>query len=155
MSKQDLEDRNWWRRVGKLIGATLHGWSYRQGASFIDPEVDMTGKVATLLLDQQARIEQLQTANKAAKDFYTTAYQVFGAPLDLACMYGPDFEPPTQDELWAAGQRFLDMQQAAELPGDNQDFCTSCGADIPPRSGEGTCPVCDPDGAKHNPSTSE
>jgi hypothetical protein len=28
------------------------------------------------------------------------------------------------------------------------DFCKSCGADIPPRPGEGTCPRCDPEGCK-------
>lgn len=28
------------------------------------------------------------------------------------------------------------------------DFCTHCGASIPPRLGEGTCPKCDPDSFK-------
>ncbi len=25
-----------------------------------------------------------------------------------------------------------------------EDFCRACGASIPPREGEGTCPVCQP-----------
>lgn len=31
-----------------------------------------------------------------------------------------------------------------------EDFCRNCGANIPPITGEGTCPECDPEGcAKH------
>lgn len=29
-------------------------------------------------------------------------------------------------------------------------FCRRCGASIPPRHGEGTCPACDPEGVKRN-----
>jgi hypothetical protein len=29
-------------------------------------------------------------------------------------------------------------------------FCQACGADIPPRLGEGTCAVCDPRGVELN-----
>ena len=56
----DIEDCNWWRHIGKLIGATLHGWSYRYSASFVDPHIEMTGKVANVLLNQEAKIKQLQ-----------------------------------------------------------------------------------------------
>lgn len=60
MSKKDIEDRNWWRGVADLVGATLHGWTYRNSASFVGPEMELTGKVAELLLKQQAEIKQLQ-----------------------------------------------------------------------------------------------
>lgn len=29
-------------------------------------------------------------------------------------------------------------------------FCRHCGANRPPRAGEGTCPKCDPEGCKEN-----
>lgn len=56
----DLADRNWWRRVGKLIGSTLRGWSYRDSASFIKPQAELTGKVGTILLGQKAELNRLQ-----------------------------------------------------------------------------------------------
>lgn len=62
-------------------------------------------------------IERLRKANEAAKRFYEVAYMVFGDPLVLASKYGPDFEPPTQDEIWEPGQDFIDKQRAADAAG--------------------------------------
>ena len=30
------------------------------------------------------------------------------------------------------------------------DFCRFCGANIPPKLGEGSCDICDPDGVRAN-----
>ena len=43
------------------------------------------------------------------------------------------------------------LEQVAS-PRRKLDFCVACGAHIPPRDGEGTCPVCDP---IHSGKTSE
>lgn len=32
-----------------------------------------------------------------------------------------------------------------------RDFCQSCGANVPPKRGEGTCIKCDPEGVINNP----
>lgn len=32
------------------------------------------------------------------------------------------------------------------MPKAKRDFCSYCGAGMPPHYGEGTCPRCDPDG---------
>ena len=67
MSRAELStvfaDRDWWRRVGEIIGSKLYGFTYRNVASFVEPEVEVTGKVATVLLDQQAEIKRFQAEN--------------------------------------------------------------------------------------------
>ena len=55
--QQDITDGNWWRRVGKLIGATLHSWTHRQVASFVEPRTEVDGLVAGVLLRQQDELE--------------------------------------------------------------------------------------------------
>lgn len=67
MSKSDLADRNWWRHVAKLVGATLHGWTYRNAATFINPSMELTGKVATILLGQQAELSRLQGVERCMR----------------------------------------------------------------------------------------
>jgi Zn finger protein HypA/HybF involved in hydrogenase expression len=37
-------------------------------------------------------------------------------------------------------------------PSQEADFCTVCGASIPHRKGEGTCPACDPPEQREYPS---
>lgn len=58
--KQTKEERDWWRRVGEIIGSRLCGWTYYQSAIFIEPTVEVDGKVAVVLLAQQEEIERLK-----------------------------------------------------------------------------------------------
>ena len=55
-----IQERDWWRRVGKIVGATLHGWSHQHDATFVDPHIEVTGYLANVLLDQQKEIELLR-----------------------------------------------------------------------------------------------
>ncbi len=59
MSKQNIEDRDWWRDVGSIIGAKLYGWNYRNSASFINPNIEVNGKVGAILIEQRNKIERL------------------------------------------------------------------------------------------------
>lgn len=42
---QITADRKYWQRYGKLIGARLLGWTYRQSASFIVPDDGFDGSM--------------------------------------------------------------------------------------------------------------
>ncbi len=55
-----LADRDYWRRVGTLIGSTLYGYSARRSAGFSDPPVEITGTVGEVLLEQARKIERLR-----------------------------------------------------------------------------------------------
>ncbi|GAH11379.1 unnamed protein product, partial [marine sediment metagenome] len=56
---QAIADCDWWHRVGKLIGATLSGWNYRQSATFIDPYTVVDGRMADVLLGLQDTIDRI------------------------------------------------------------------------------------------------
>ncbi len=66
MGKRDKEtvralaDRDYWRRVGTLIGSTLYGYNDRRSAGFSDPPAEITGTVGEVLLEQARKIERLQ-----------------------------------------------------------------------------------------------
>ena len=66
------------------------------------------------IAEQTAELTALREANKAAKAFYDTCWQTMGGSLELAATFGPDFEPPTEKDMWDAGQRFIDAQKAAQ-----------------------------------------
>ncbi len=59
-----ITERSWWRRIGKIVGSTLHGWSGYASAGFVNPDVDISGIVAEVLLKQQDEIERLQLSIK-------------------------------------------------------------------------------------------
>lgn len=61
--KEAVEERDYWKKIGVIIGATLHGWSGYDSASFINPDIDMHGKVAKILLSQCERIKELENQN--------------------------------------------------------------------------------------------
>lgn len=65
--QEALAERAFWRRVGKLIGARLYGWSYYDSASFVDPQCDIPGIAARVMLEQADTIERLTTVLQAAR----------------------------------------------------------------------------------------
>lgn len=60
MSKQDLEDRAFWKRIAKMLGTHLHGWTYRHHASFVNPQKEVDGTAAALLVEQEDEIIRLK-----------------------------------------------------------------------------------------------
>jgi hypothetical protein len=58
-----------------------------------------------------AEIERLRSA---ATNLLETMWHIQGSPLELAAKYGPDFEPPTEDDLVKAYERL-----AAVVSGSN------------------------------------
>lgn len=62
MNAQDEVDRAFWKRVAKLLGAHLYGWSYQHSAAFVDPQIEVDGRVAAKLIEQDDEISRLRTA---------------------------------------------------------------------------------------------
>ena len=58
--REAQKERAYWRRIGKIIGSKLHGWSYYSSAGFVDPYADIPGFLAEVLLGQQKRIKELE-----------------------------------------------------------------------------------------------
>jgi len=59
--EQDREDRAFWARIAEMFGTTLYGWSYRDHASFINPQMEVWGKVAAKLIEQDDEIARLRS----------------------------------------------------------------------------------------------
>lgn len=52
---------------------------------------------------------------EAVRHFYEAVYQAFASPITLAARYGPDFKPPTPEELYEKGQKLINEVKAAEI----------------------------------------
>ena len=50
----ELADRDWWRSICKILGATLIGWTYRDNATIQwgNSTIELDGSVCQKLLDQ-------------------------------------------------------------------------------------------------------
>ncbi len=68
MSQQDLEDRAFWKRIAAMFDTHLHGWTYQHHASFVYPQMEIDGKVAKKLIEQDDEIARLH-AELAAEGF--------------------------------------------------------------------------------------
>lgn len=60
MNKQDKAEWEFWKRIAKMFGTTLHGWSYQHHASFVNPQMDVDGKAAAKLIEQEDEIIRLK-----------------------------------------------------------------------------------------------
>ena len=56
------------------------------------------------MLQAAAKIKQLK---EEGERFYEVIFMVLGGSLDQAAAYGPDFEPPTADQVESACLRFI------------------------------------------------
>jgi len=65
-----------------------------------------------------------------------------------------DIEPPIRQFIDPLSQLIGPAgehnSQSEFVQPDPEDFCRSCGANVPPIDGEGTCPKCDPEGCAKN-----
>jgi len=75
MTKQEIQEarqeQKYWRRVAKLVGATLCGWNGYEDASFTDPCLEIQGHVADVLISQAKIIDDYRIGSKdnQVKDF--------------------------------------------------------------------------------------
>lgn len=67
MNQQDLEDRAFWKRIAAMFDTHLYGWSYRDRASFVEPQMDVDGKAAAKLIEQDDEIQRLKGELAAAR----------------------------------------------------------------------------------------
>jgi len=56
-------DRDWWYKAGQLIDpeVVLYDFSYRHSASFRNPDFELTGKVAKVLIRQARDLQNFQS----------------------------------------------------------------------------------------------
>ena len=56
-------DRDWWYKAGQLIdsGMVLYGFSYRHSASFRNPDIELNGRVAEILIQQAEALRNFQS----------------------------------------------------------------------------------------------
>lgn len=58
MTPRDKADWEFWKRVAKILDAQLHGWSYRDCADFVNPQMEISGRVAIgKLMDEIERLK--------------------------------------------------------------------------------------------------
>lgn len=57
-------DRSWWYKAAQLVdpGMILYGFAGRRSAAFYNPDIEMSGKVAKVLIKQAATIKELSAA---------------------------------------------------------------------------------------------
>jgi len=68
MSKRGEADWKFWERIAAILGARLYGWSYRDHAAFINPTMELTGRViAEKLIEQEDEIIRLNAAIEAER----------------------------------------------------------------------------------------
>jgi hypothetical protein len=76
--------------------------AYEQ-AEFLRPQIE----------ELQAEIERLRQVRRAAERYHDVMWRAFGGPLELAAKFGPDFEPPREEEVKAAVLELLAALRAA------------------------------------------
>jgi hypothetical protein len=79
MTPRDEADWKFWKRVAALLGAQLHGWSYRDSASFLNPHTEMGGTGAAKLIEQADEIIRLKAL---AKHAVNTAADMAAMPIE-------------------------------------------------------------------------
>lgn len=60
MNAQDTADWEFWKRVAKVFNTSLHSWSYRHSASFVNPQMEVDGRAAVKLIEQADEIARLK-----------------------------------------------------------------------------------------------
>jgi hypothetical protein len=66
MNKQDQADWEFWKQVASILGTRLHGWSYRDCADFVNPQMEVGGKAAAKLVEQEDEIIRLRALARHA-----------------------------------------------------------------------------------------
>ncbi len=79
MNSQDKADWEFWKRIAKLFNTSLHGWSYQHRASFVNPQMEIDGRAAAMLIEQDDEITRLKSLARRA---IHTAVDVAAMPID-------------------------------------------------------------------------
>jgi hypothetical protein len=79
MTPRDKADWEFWKRVATLLDTQLHGWSYRDSASFVNPHTEVGGVAAAKLIEQEDEIIRLKAL---AKHVINAAGDVAAMPIE-------------------------------------------------------------------------
>jgi hypothetical protein len=79
MNEDVKADWEFWKRVAKILGVQLHGWSYRHSASFFNPHLEVAGLTAKKLIEQEDEILRLKAL---AEHAITTAADTAAMPIE-------------------------------------------------------------------------
>ncbi len=66
MNAQDKADWEFWKRIAKIFNTNLHSWSYQHSASFVNPQMEIDGRAAAKLIEQDAKITYLKSLARCA-----------------------------------------------------------------------------------------